>query len=199
MVRKLPFADGRFFRAQRQVGLRRRHKSSVGRVQSALQFNRELLRRFVFYEYFRKQRSVLVVGRKIRAVEHVGDVYVRQGINGYVAENARQTPEILVFEIRAVAVLVDFERNAVAPRLDIVGDIESRGSAAVLRVADLFAVNPKIERAAYPVEFYIDALRRPMTWVCRKMFYTTQPDCGILRDSLRNARAAYPLRAAHSS
>ena len=64
-----------------------------------------------------------------------------------VAEDARKAPEVLVLEVRAVAVLVDLDLERVrAKPLEMRRQVELRRQAAVLGIADVLAVQTDLER-----------------------------------------------------
>ena len=79
-------------------------------------------------------------------------VRVGGGPEKYVAKDAAQPPEILIFEIAAITVAIDFDGQCVLAVLEILGDVEGGGSAAILAVANFLAVDPHIECGIDAVE-----------------------------------------------
>ena len=77
-------------------------------------------------------------------------------------EDARQTPEILIFEIAAVAMLVNFNfKPVLAEPLQIRRQIKFDRQAAVFGIADLFAVDAHVERRRDTVEMDDGAAEEP--------------------------------------
>ena len=98
------------------------------------------------------QRRVLVLRIQVGLDEEVADVYLRRAPEGDVAEDAAETPHVLVFQVAAGAVAIDLDGHQVLARLHVLGDVELGGVAAVDAVADLLAVDPEEEGGIDAVE-----------------------------------------------
>ncbi len=114
------------------------------------------------------------------------------------AEDSRETEHVLVLEIAAVGVAVDFKRDSVAPRLDEPRDIELGRGAAVLRKADVFTVDPQIEEAVDTVELEERAVGLPSFGeieVAAVASYRIARGvvCKVLRRLAHDIRAARPV------
>ena len=66
-------------------------------------------------------------------------------IEQYIAVDAAEAPEVLVFKIGAVAVFVDFDGYLVLTSFYIGGHIELRGFHGPLTIAHALAVDPNVE------------------------------------------------------
>ena len=65
-------------------------------------------------------------------------------------EDSRQSPEVLIFQPRAVAPAIDLDREFVFALFQVGRDIELHGSPAAFAVADLLAVHPNGTGRIYP-------------------------------------------------
>jgi hypothetical protein len=79
-----------------------------------------------------------------------------------ITENPRQTPEILTLEVSAVGMPVNLDRQLVAARLHIRREVELGRGARILRVADLFPVDPQVKGRGHPVESKENPPPRPI-------------------------------------
>ena len=95
--------------------------------------------------HFDSQQTVAVRSVEIGNDTHIPEPLCRPRIQVDVPADARQTPEILVFEIRSVAPAKDLHRDQVLTRFEIRRDIEIGAHLAVLAVTDELAVHPQIE------------------------------------------------------
>ena len=91
------------------------------------------------------QHSVLIPVVQIGHDVDVTDIVGRTGLQVNIPEDAGHAPEILVFQIRAVAPAIHLGRQQVFPRLQVLGDIKLRRRTAALAVANLFAVDPQVK------------------------------------------------------
>ena len=69
-----------------------------------------------------------------------------------VAEDATEPPEVLVFEVTAVAVAIDLYGDGVRTLLQFLSDVENCRGAAVLTIAYFFAIDPYIKRRVDAIE-----------------------------------------------
>ena len=106
----------------------------------------------VFHLRINADRRVFIVGVEIGLDEKVADVDHGRAPQRHAAEDAAQTPHILIFQPRAGTIAIDLDGDEVLSRLDILRDIELRGVAAVDAVADFLAVDPEEERRIDAVE-----------------------------------------------
>ena len=96
--------------------------------------------------------GVLVL--RVQVGDHA-EVLDMQGLGGpedHVAEDPAQAPEVLALQVGPVGEAVDLDREEVLARLHGVGDVELRGPAAVLAVADLLPVDPEVEAGGDALE-----------------------------------------------
>ena len=73
-------------------------------------------------------------------------------IEQYVAMDAAKAPEVLVFQIGAVAIFIHLDGYLVFTRLDIACDVEFRWFHRALAVACLLSVHPDVECRHYALE-----------------------------------------------
>ena len=66
-------------------------------------------------------------------------------VEQHIAVDASEAPEVLVFEIGAIAIFIHLDSNLIVTLPQITGDIELRGFHRTLRVTYLLAINPDIE------------------------------------------------------
>ena len=66
-------------------------------------------------------------------------------VEQHIAVDASEAPEVLVFEVGAIAVFIHLDGNLIVTLLEIAGDVELRGFHGTLRVTHLLAINPDIE------------------------------------------------------
>jgi hypothetical protein len=97
---------------------------------------------------------VLVAGAQPDVLDAAGGA----GVQGDVAEDARQPPLVLVLDVAGRRPLVHPHRDDVVTRPDGRGDVELVGQPAAARVADLLAVDPDPEQRLHPVEAQHDPL-----------------------------------------
>ena len=91
--------------------------------------------------------AALHVVRKLRLDHKIERRVLMLGEEIDIAEDARKAPEVLVLEVRAVAVLVDLDLERVrAKPLEMRRQVELRRQAAVLGIADVLAVQTDLER-----------------------------------------------------
>ena len=74
----------------------------------------------------------------------------------HVAEDAAHAPHVLVFQVGAVAEAIHFHRQQIAPRFQMRSDVELGRRPAVLAIADLVPVDPRIERRIHAIEMQQD-------------------------------------------
>ena len=86
--------------------------------------------------------------------EQVPHLNQAQGGEIDVAEDAAQTPLVLVFEIRAIGIAINFHRQQIVALFEKRREIELGGGAAVLAEADTAAVAPDIKRGLHPLEMH---------------------------------------------
>ena len=100
------------------------------------------------------QNKIPVISGLCRKGTHriITDTDIRRMYQVNAAVNPPETPEILVFQIRAVAVPVDFQRDPVLSGLQVTGDIEFTRLHAALAVSHPLAVYPDVKGAHYPLE-----------------------------------------------
>ena len=78
------------------------------------------------------------------------------------AENSAKTPEVLIFEIGSIAMLVNFDfKRIFAEPLQIRRQIEFRRQAAVFGISDLFAVYPHVKSGRNAIEMDDRAAKPP--------------------------------------
>ncbi len=75
----------------------------------------------------------------------IAQLELRGGMKIDIAENAGEAEHVLVFEVRAIGVLVNFDGEEVFAWLKVGCEIELSGRAGVLGVADFFAIEPEVE------------------------------------------------------
>lgn len=111
--------------------------------------------------HFGAERAVAVVVDQIGRQPYVGQPAFVTGIEVAVAADARETPEVLVLEERAVAPAVDAHHDqVVAARRQVAGDVEFGFELAVLAVARFAAVDPErhVRGGRADVDEYVAAL-----------------------------------------
>jgi hypothetical protein len=81
-----------------------------------------------------------------------------------VAEDPREPPHVLIFEIGAVGVFVDRECEGVFTLLEIGGEVEFRRGPRILGVADLDAVDVEVEGRIDAVEGDEGVAAVPVLW-----------------------------------
>ena len=79
--------------------------------------------------------------------EEVLDVHLRTGIEIHLTGDAGKAPEVLIFEIGAVAPAHDLHGDEVLAFLQVFRDVKLCSHLRVLRVAHVFAVHPEREVA----------------------------------------------------
>ena len=76
---------------------------------------------------------------------HIAQADIGGMVEQHIAVDASEAPEVLVFEIGAIAVFIHLDGNLIVTLLEIAGDVELRGFHGTLRVTHLLAINPDIE------------------------------------------------------
>ena len=90
------------------------------------------------------QGRVPILAVEIGVHEEISHVLVGGRPEKYIAEDAAQTPEVLVLEVAAVAVAVHLHGDVVGTWPHVLRDIEQRRCAAILAVTNLLAVDPHV-------------------------------------------------------
>ena len=98
------------------------------------------------------QRKVAI--RRIGQCPHgiIGQAHIARMVEQHIAVDSAKTPEILILQIRAIAIPIDLHGDSILPRLQVGRDVELRRLHAPLRVADLLAIDPDIEGTHHPLE-----------------------------------------------
>ena len=78
------------------------------------------------------------------------------GEEGHVAEDAGQAPEILVFQVGAVAPAINLDRESILAGLEGLGDVVLTGGEGVFAVADVGVVDPDVVGGLDAIEAQID-------------------------------------------
>ena len=88
--------------------------------------------------------AILII--QVRFDMKIADMECRSCDEIDIAVDAAQPPEVLVFEVATVTPSVDFDCQRVVAWLEITGDIEFGRRHTPLAIADLFAIDPEVER-----------------------------------------------------
>ncbi len=102
------------------------------------------------------QRSVAILVVEVGLHFEIAQVLFRRRPEVDVAEDAAHAPHVLIFQIGAVAEAIHLHRQQIAARLQVRGDVELRRRAAVLAVAQLVPVDPRVEGRVHAVEMQQD-------------------------------------------
>ena len=116
-----------------------------------------------FLRYIQRPVSIQVVlVNRPRRDGEISDACLRAREKPRRAGDAGETEHVLVFEIRAVGVAIDLQRDDILAGLDELRDVELGGIARILREADVLAVDPEVEERIDGVELEEDFLSAPL-------------------------------------
>ncbi len=99
-----------------------------------------------------------------RSAPKIAEIHRRGRNQAHLAENAAQSPEILVLQVRSVRPAVDLDRQRILARLHILGNVEFGSRAAILAEAHFPTVHPDVERRRHSVETQQRLPRLPALW-----------------------------------
>ena len=117
-----------------------------------------------------RELAVLVVVDDVLMDEDVLDVCLRTGVEIDFAGNAGEAPEILVFEIGAVAPAHDAHGDEVLlARREVLGKVELGFHLRVLAVADVLAIDPKFKVRSGRAHVEVDVLPLPSSRNCDEL------------------------------
>ena len=107
------------------------------------------------------QDAVGIRSVEVALHEEVAHAGLRRGVEVDAAVEARQTPEILIFEVGAVAPAIGVDGQQVFAGPQIRGDVELGGHLRGLRITDLTAVDPHVHGRGARLEVEEDAPSGP--------------------------------------
>ena len=107
------------------------------------------------------QRGVLIFRIQHGRDAHILEVRLVAGSQLHAAGNAREAPEVLVFEVGAVRPAEHLQGDEVFARLHELRDVELRGQLAVLAVTDETSVDPDIDVRRSGTDRKMDVLAAP--------------------------------------
>ena len=93
---------------------------------------------------------------------HIGQILPLGRIKRHIAENAGKSPEILILQIAAAAILVHFDRDQVFTGPDETGHVEFGRTHRIFAVTGESAVHPDPERALHRAEVKHQTLAAPL-------------------------------------
>ena len=98
------------------------------------------------------QAEIAVVGIGNGAHRIVRKSHILGMIDHDITMDATKTPEVLILEIRAIAVTINLDGNLILATPHILRDVELRGLHTALRVAHHLAIDPDIEGTHHTLE-----------------------------------------------
>ena len=110
------------------------------------------------------QRGVAIFIVQVGLHLEIAQMLLRRCPKVDVAEDAAHAPHVLIFQVSAVAEAIHFHRQQIASRLQVRRDVELGRRPAVLAVADLVPVDPRIERRIHAIEMQQDLPSLPRRW-----------------------------------
>ena len=108
------------------------------------------------------QHTILIVVLQSCIESNIGNMCLRTGIEIHLTGDSRQTPEVLVLEVRTIAPSHHLHGNQVLARFEILGDIKLGSYLAILAISHIFAIHPKRKVASGRTYVEIHILTLPI-------------------------------------